>query len=462
MLKIFNTITRLKETFIPIKKNIVNMYVCGVTVYNYCHIGHGRTFVIFDMIFRYFRHLGYKTKYVRNITDIDDKIINVVKKSNETIEKFTNRMIKNMQNDFSLLNILSPDFEPKVSECINEIIKIINKLLKNNHAYIQNNGDVMFSVDSYKNYGKLSNQFLKKLKVGKRIKVNKEKKNPLDFVLWKKTLPSEKFSWKSPWGQGRPGWHIECTTISSIKFGNKLDIHGGGIDLLFPHHENENSQFNCLKKRSKINYWIHSGMVILNNKKMSKSLNNFILLKDLLSTYDGESLRYFLMSTHYRRPLSYCENNIKKSALSLKSLYNSLRNTKIEKKNYYFQNEYSIAFEEAMQDDFNTPKALSVLHAISKKINMLKNQNKFKEVKKFSNLLRKLGKVLGFFSYDPEDFLRKKSKMKSKEEINSLIKERNIARKLKMWKLSDNIREKLFKFGIILEDHKLFTTWRKK
>ncbi|CAL4324584.1 cysteine--tRNA ligase [Buchnera aphidicola] len=462
MLKIFNTITRSKEKFISIKKNIVNMYVCGVTVYNFCHIGHGRTFVTFDIVYRYFRHIGYKTMYIRNITDIDDKIINLAIKNNESISVFTNRMIKNMHRDFSSLNILSPDEEPKVTENIDAIIKIIKKLLKNNYAYIQNNGDVIFSVDSDIHYGKLSNQFLKNLQLGKRIKIDKNKKNPLDFVLWKKVSSSEKYYWNSPWGKGRPGWHIECTAISSLKLGNLLDIHGGGIDLLFPHHENERAQFSCFKKKHKINYWMHSGMVILNNKKMSKSLDNFILLKDLLSKYDGESIRYFLISTHYRKPLNYSEENIKKSSISLRRLYFSLKNTTINKNFCSFPNKYQISFEEAMQDDFNTPKALLILHSLSKKINIFKNENKLEKVEKFSNLLRNLGKVLGILYSVPEEFLQRNIKIKEEKEINSLIKKRNIARKLKNWPVSDKIRKKLFKLGIILEDNKLSTTWRKK
>ncbi|WP_343152580.1 cysteine--tRNA ligase [Buchnera aphidicola] len=462
MLKIFNTISHSKEKFIPIKNNRVNIYVCGVTVYNCCHIGHGRTFVIFDIVSRYFRHIGYKTNYVRNITDIDDKIISLSIKNNESITVFTNRMIKSMHRDFSLLNILPPDEEPKVTENIDAIIKVIDNLLKKNYAYVQNNGDVMFSVDKDVHYGKLSNQFLKKLKLGKRVKIDKNKRNPLDFVLWKKVPLSEKFYWNSPWGKGRPGWHIECTAMSSVKIGNLLDIHGGGIDLLFPHHENERAQFSCFKKESRINYWMHSGMVVLNNKKMSKSLENFILLKDLLSKYDGESIRYFLISTHYRRPLNYCEENIKKSSISLRRLYVSLRNTLIDKNFSFFPNKYQVAFEKAMQDDFNTPKALLTLHSLSKKINILKKENKLEKVEKFSNLLRKLGKVLGLFYSDPELFLQKNIKIKEEKEINSLIKKRNIARKLKMWSVSDNIRKKLFELGIILEDDKLSTTWRKK
>lgn len=461
MLKIFNTLTKRKEIFKPIVKNKINLYVCGVTVYDFCHIGHGRTFVAFDMIVRYLKCLGFKVQYVRNITDIDDKIIlkSIQKKTN--IYTFTTSMIKEMHKDFSSLGIDPPNEEPRVTEYIENIIDFIEQLIKKKYAYINWNGDVVFSVNRDYDYGILSRQSLQSLKCGLRVPLDSMKKNPLDFVLWKISDKKE-FSWNSPWGNGRPGWHIECSTISSVFFNDSIDIHGGGIDLLFPHHENERAQSRCLNSKSIVNFWMHAGVVIFNNNKMSKSLGNVHLLRDVLVNYNAEVLRYFFLSTHYRHPVYYSENSLKQANTSLTYLYTSLYNT-----NPISNNEEGILFQEdfyeSMNDDFNTPKVFSIFYQIAHKINFFKKKDLLKSNKLAFRLLF-LANQLGFLFQKPEDFLQKKDILNSLEikKIELLIKKRNIARQLKLWEKADNLREKLMSLDIILEDFPDKTIWRKK
>lgn len=331
MLKIFNTLTRKKEEFKPIQVGKVGMYVCGITVYDLCHIGHGRTFVVFDVVIRYLRYCGYKVDYVRNITDIDDKIIRRAGENGETNQQLTDRMISEMHHDFDTLNILRPDHEPRASQHMKAIKELIAQLLNKGHAYVASNGDVMFAIGSDNNYGVLSRQDLEQLQAGVRVEVGNSKRNPMDFVLWKMSKPGEP-NWSSPWGLGRPGWHTECSAINSALLGDHFDIHGGGSDLMFPHHENEIAQSTCAHAGPYVNVWMHAGMVIVDRKKMSKSLGNFFTVRDLLKRYDAETVRYYLMSAHYRSQLNFSEENLKQARVALERLYISLHGTDITAK----------------------------------------------------------------------------------------------------------------------------------
>ncbi|QJC37578.1 cysteine--tRNA ligase [Enterobacteriaceae endosymbiont of Donacia bicoloricornis] len=467
MLKIFNTLSRKKEIFTPINKKKVRIYVCGVTPYDICHIGHGRTFIVFDIIIRYLKFLGYKVYYIRNITDIDDKIIELAKKKNKSIKYVTQNIIKKISKDFNNLNITSPNFEPKVTDHIKDIIFTIKKLLINNTAYIAKNGDIMFSIKKYPNYGILSKQNTKLLKLNIKIKNFNVKKNYKDFVLWKLTNESN-IGWDSPWGYGRPGWHIECSTLSYKYLGKNFDIHGGGSDLMFPHHENEIAQSFCIDKKFYVNYWIHTGMIIINNTKMSKSLKNTFKIKDILSKYNEEVIRYFLTITHYRKPIIFSENKLKQAQLAIQKLYTSLfykKNIFIIKniRNNFFLLEQK--FYESINDDFNTPKAYSILFKISKKINIAYKQKKYLIANYFILKLKKLGNILGILFYNPKNYLQNNKNSLSfygKDKIEKLIKKRNIARIHKLWAEADLIRNKLKKNNILLEDTNFGTIWKKK
>jgi cysteinyl-tRNA synthetase len=461
MLKIFNTLSKKKEVFKPINKNQVNIYVCGVTVYDFCHIGHGRTFITFDMIIRYLKCIGFNVKYVRNITDIDDKIILKALQQKTDINIFTDFMINEMHKDFNALKIAIPDQEPRVTDYIDNIINVIRELIKNQHAYVNKYGDVLFSIKNCNDYGILSRQSLHSLASRSHVLSNGIKECSLDFVLWKHAKKNEPF-WNSPWGNGRPGWHIECTTMNDIFFNNLIDIHGGGTDLLFPHHENERAQSICLNNQSIVKYWMHIGMIIKNNYKMSKSLGNIDLLRDVLKKYDPEVLRYFFLSTHYRHPLYYCRNYLHKSYISLKYLYRSLYNTN-PIRNCDEGMDFEIAFYQAMNDDFNTPKVFSVFFQIAKKINFFKTKNLLK-ANKLAFRLQSLGNYLGLFLQHPENFLKQTSVLhtSTSEKIENLIEKRNMARKLKLWKEADDIRNELVSLNIIIEDLPDKTIWHKK
>lgn len=452
MLKIYNTLTRKKEKFKINKKKKIKMYVCGVTIYDLCHIGHARTFIVFDMINRYLRLIGYKIIYIRNITDIDDKIIKKSIKNKETHYNLTSRMIIQMNRDFNNLNILKPNIEPKVTDHISEIIKLIKKLIKTKKAYISKKGDVLYSINKNKNYGLLSKQNINKLKKNR-------KKNKLDFVLWKKLKKNEP-NWESPWGKGRPGWHTECCAINRKYFFKECDIHGGGNDLIFPHHENEMAQFHSIYKKKYVKFWIHSGVIKINKKKMSKSENNFISIKETLKKFDLETIRYFLLSKKYRKNLTYSEEKLKKSNLALKKLYTALENLNNKNiKNKNKNTKFKKKFMEAMNDDFNTPKAYSVLFKLAKKINKLKKKNNT-TANNLAIELKKLANTLGILFMDPKEFLRKNIKKNKIEKIEKLIEQRNQARKNKQWNQADLIRDEIFKMGIILEDNKKKTIWR--
>ena len=462
MLKIFNTMSRQKEEFKPIHAGEVGMYVCGITVYDLCHIGHGRTFVAFDVVARYLRFLGFKLKYVRNITDIDDKIIKRAQENGEDFVALVGRMVDEMHADFDALNILRPDSEPRATRHIPEIIEIVEQLIERNHAYVASNGDVMFSVETDPTYGQLSRQDLDQLQAGARVEVEANvKRNPMDFVLWKMSKPGEP-SWSSPWGEGRPGWHIECSAMNCKQLGNHFDIHGGGSDLMFPHHENEIAQSTCAHDGEYVNTWMHSGMVMVDREKMSKSLGNFFTVRDVLKYYDAETIRYFLMSGHYRSQLNYSEENLKQARTSLERLYTALRGTDSAVQPAGGE-AFEARFREAMDDDFNTPEAYSVLFDMAREVNCLKTEDPA-AANGLAAALRQLSGVLGLLEQEPEAFLQSGAQADDGEvaEIEALIKQRNDARKAKEWALADQARDRLNEMGIVLEDGAAGTTWRRK
>ena len=460
MLKIYNTLTRQKEEFKPIESGKVGMYVCGVTIYDYCHIGHGRTFVAFDTVARYLRFSGFDLTFIRNITDVDDKIIKRANENNESCEALTTRFTNAMHKDFDALNMLRPDIEPTVTTHMPEIIEIIEKLIAKNHAYVSETGDVLFSVESFDDYGQLSGQNLEMLQAGARVEVEQSKANPLDFVLWKMAKAGEPF-WVSPWGNGRPGWHIECSAMNHKHLGEVFDIHGGGSDLSFPHHENEIAQSCCAHQGEYVNTWMHSGMVQVDKVKMSKSLNNFFTIKDVLDVYDSESVRYFLISGHYRSQLNYSEDNLKQARASLERLYTSIRDldltaaVELDKTNPYYQR-----FVKAMDDDFNTPEALAVLFDLVKEINRLKATDQA-QATIAGHLLVEMANVLGLLHQNAEQFLQGDENQGEVAKIEALIKQRNDARVNKDWASADDARDQLVALNIVLEDGANGTTWRK-
>ena len=461
MLKIYNTLSRQKEEFKPIHAGEIGMYVCGITVYDLCHIGHGRTFVAFDVVARYLRYIGYQLKYVRNITDIDDKIIRRANENGETIETLTNRMIAEMHQDFAALGILPPDLEPRATRHIAEIIELVERLIERGHAYVAENGDVMFDVLSDTDYGALSRQDLEQLQAGARVEVAEVKRNPMDFVLWKMSKADEP-SWESPWGNGRPGWHIECSAMNCKQLGSHFDIHGGGSDLMFPHHENEVAQSTCAHDGPYVNYWMHSGMVMVDREKMSKSLGNFFTVRDVLQHYDAETVRYFLMSGHYRSQLNYGEDNLNQARAALERLYTALRHTDTGAEPAGGE-AFETRFRVAMDDDFNTPEAYSVLFDMARDVNRLKSEDKA-AADGLAARLRELANVLGILQQDPELFLQSGAQTNNDEvaEIEQLIKMRNDARQAKDWAQADVARDRLNALGIVLEDGPQGTTWRRK
>ncbi|WP_439841750.1 cysteine--tRNA ligase [Aeromonas taiwanensis] len=457
MLKIYNTLTRQKEEFKPIHPGKVGMYVCGVTIYDHCHIGHGRTFVAFDVVARYLRYAGYDLTYVRNITDVDDKIIKRAAETHVTCDDLTERLIGDMHQDFDALGMVRPDIEPRATAHIGEIIAMVQLLLDRGHAYVADNGDVMFIVDSFDEYGRLSGQDLEQLQAGARVDVVDAKRNPLDFVLWKMSKPGEP-TWDSPWGPGRPGWHIECSAMNSKHLGNHFDIHGGGSDLQFPHHENEIAQSCCAHGGDYVNTWMHSGMVMVDKEKMSKSLGNFFTIRDVLAHYDPETVRYFLMSGHYRSQLNYSEDNLKQARAALERMYTALRDLPLAPA--AGGDEQVARFKDAMDDDFNTPEAYSALFDLVREI----NRQKAEDVAVAAGLgarLRELGAVLGILQQDPDAFLKGNEADDEVAEIERLIAERNQARADKNWAAADAARNRLTEMGIVLEDSAGKTSWRR-
>ncbi len=455
MLKIYNTLSRCKQVFEPIQPNKIGMYVCGVTVYDLCHIGHARTFVNFDVIVRYLRYLGYDVTYVRNITDIDDKIIKRAHERNIPAKELAEQFIIEMHKDFDALNIKRPDFEPKATDNISEIIALVERLIETKHAYVSENGDVVFDINSFKDYGRLSGQKLDELQAGARIEVAKTKHNPLDFVLWKMSKPGEP-AFDSPWGAGRPGWHIECSAMNCKYLGKEFDIHGGGSDLIFPHHENEIAQSCCAHQTGYVHYWMHSGMVMINEEKMSKSLNNFFTIRDVLKEYDAETVRYFLLSGQYRSPLNYSKENLDKARAALNRFYTALRDCNPVTP-HEDDDEYTLKFKEYMDDDFNTPGAISVLFDLVKRI----NKEGPDKGAVFAGRLKQLSSVLGILEQDPNVFLTTGACDDDTLEIENLIKERNEARLSKDWARADAARDRLKALHVELEDGPHGTTWHR-
>ncbi|MGY5452971.1 cysteine--tRNA ligase [Agarivorans sp. MS3-6] len=458
MLQIYNTLTRKKQAFKPLVEGKVGMYVCGITIYDYCHIGHARTFVAFDTVARYLRWSGYELNFVRNITDVDDKIIKRAAENGESCEALTERFTAAMHADFDALNMLRPDIEPRVTTHMPEIIEVIEKLIANGHAYLAESGDVLFEVSTYADYGKLSLQNLDMLQAGARVEVEEDKRSPLDFVLWKSAKPGEPM-WDSPWGQGRPGWHIECSAMNMKHLGEVFDIHGGGSDLTFPHHENEIAQSCCAHKTNYVNYWMHSGMVQVDKEKMSKSLGNFFTIKDVLEVYDPETVRYFLLSGHYRSQLNYSEDNLKQSRSALERLYTALRGVVLQPITDSAAQDYRAQFKAAMDDDFNTPEALPVLFELAKEINRAKDSDPAL-AGQYASLLLELSAVLGILGQDVDTFLQGEHDSEVAE-IEALIVARNQARADKDWAAADIARNRLTEMGIVLEDGASGTTWRK-
>ena len=461
MLKIYNTLSKQKEDFHPINPDKIGIYVCGMTVYDYCHMGHARVLVMFDVITRHLRRHFPEVKYVRNITDIDDKIITRAIENKEDIYALTNRFIDAMHEDERALGVLEPDVEPRATDSIDQMFYMIESLIEKGLAYQGKNGDVYYSVRDFPNYGKLSGKNLDELEAGARVDVESDKKDPLDFVLWKMAKPSEP-SWSSPWGEGRPGWHIECSAMSCHHLGNHFDIHGGGMDLTFPHHENEIAQSEGANDSAYVNTWMHVGFVNINNEKMSKSLNNFFTIRGVLENYDGESLRYFIMSSHYRSPLNFSDENLDNAKASLTRLYTAIRGlhaskTAMEEISQRF--DFESRFNAALDDDFNTPIALSILFELAKQVNSAREQD-IDLANALAQLLIKLGGYIGILQMEAEEFLKQGVTL-SDAEIDAKIKQRDEARSNKDFARSDQIRDELAKLGIVLEDSANGTSWRR-
>lgn len=464
MLKVFNTLTRQKEAFKPITPGEVKLYVCGVTIYDYCHIGHARTYVAFDVVVRYLRERGYNVKYVRNITDVDDKIIRRAAENNEAIADVTERFTQAMHDDFDALNLLRPDVEPTVTGHMGDIIAMIETLIANGNAYIAKDGDVLFDVSTFDNYGKLSRQNLEQLQAGARVEVTDNKQDPLDFVLWKQAKAGEP-SWPSPWGDGRPGWHIECSAMNKRHLGENFDIHGGGSDLIFPHHENEVAQSCCANHNDYVNYWMHSGMVQVDEVKMSKSLGNFFTIRDVLAQYDAETVRYFLLSSHYRSQLNYSKENLDQARAGLERLYTALRDAPMgddnSERNTAQTESFVTRFNAAMDDDFNVPEAMSVLFELAREVNRAVAAEPEKAAA-FAAELKHLGSVLGFLQQAPEQYLQGGAGDDEEvAKIEALITERNDARTAKDWARADAARDALKAMNIELEDSATGTKWRR-
>jgi cysteinyl-tRNA synthetase len=459
-LKVYNNLTRQLEAFVPIDPQRVRMYVCGMTVYDFCHIGHARVLVVFDVINRYLRHLygDAHVTYVRNITDIDDKIIARANDNDEDFNELTGRFIAAMHEDADALGVARPDQEPRATLHMAEIIEMIEQLVKKGHAYPASNGDVYYDVSSFDSYGKLSGKNPDDLRAGERVAVDEGKDDPLDFVLWKSAKPDEP-SWDSPWGKGRPGWHIECSAMSVHALGEHFDIHGGGLDLQFPHHENEIAQSEGACGCKFVNYWLHNGFVRVDNEKMSKSLGNFFTIRDVMGRYDAEVIRYFILTSHYRSPLNYSDQHLDNAKAALTSLYNSLRGIDLVGAMAADDNDYSHRFYAALDEDFATSEALAVLFELAHEIN---RQRTTGNATGLAHQLRQLGGMLGLLQREPEQFLRGASSGgPSDEEIETLIEARLEARRNKEWAESDRIRDLLKEQGIVLEDGPQGTSWRR-
>lgn len=457
MLKIFNSLQREKQPFAPIEANKVRMYVCGMTVYDYCHLGHARVMVVFDMVYRWLKASGYEVTYVRNITDIDDKIIRRALENGETILQLTNRFIAYMHEDADALGVLRPDHEPRATEYVPQMLKLIGKLQAKGLAYQAADGDVNYAVRKFDGYGKLSGKSLDDLRAGERVEVDNAKEDPLDFVLWKKAKPGEP-AWPSPWGEGRPGWHIECSAMSSSLLGQHFDIHGGGQDLQFPHHENEIAQSegaNCCRY---VNYWMHNGFVRVDNEKMSKSLGNFFTIREVLQKFDAEVVRFFILRAHYRSPLNYSDTHLDDARRSLDSLYFTLRDVPPLDLSVPvdWTNPYATRFAAALNEDFDSPGAISLLFELAAEANRQKSAE-------LSALLKALGGVIGLLEREPMAYLRAGGEAGGLDEaaIEDLIARRAAAKKARDFAEADRLRDTLKAAGIVLDDSAQGTTWRR-
>lgn len=489
-LRIYNTLTGDKEEFVPLQEKRVGMYACGVTVYDLCHIGHARSAIVFDVIYRYLRYRGYEVTFVRNFTDIDDKIIRRANEEGVDYRTIAEKYIEEFHTDMASLSLEKPSFEPKATDHISGMIDLISILIEKGFAY-KKNGDVFFSVEKFKDYGKLSKRNLEEMQAGARIEIDEKKENPLDFALWKSSKPGEPF-WKSPWGEGRPGWHIECSAMSQKYLGETFDIHGGGKDLIFPHHENEIAQSEAATGKPFARYWIHNGFVNINKEKMSKSLGNILTLKETLKQWHPEVLRLFFLSHHYRSPVDYSEEGLSKARTGLDRFYATLYaiqqglkqpvsssqkkvdSSAVDQARRVIET-FPIRFAEAMDDDFNTAQALGYLHDLQTALNSLLDHLRSQADEAIRSLLsqgyelfRRMGKVLGLFGEEPEAYMgrQKKEGLKrlglSEEEILKQIDERQRARKSKDWKKADEIRNSLLSKGIVLEDTPSGTLWKIK
>lgn len=461
MLKIYNTLTREKQLFTPIIAGKVSMYVCGMTVYDFCHLGHARVMVVFDIVNRWLRASGLDVTYVRNITDIDDKIIKRANENKETIGELTQRFIIAMDEDSAALGVLRPDIEPRATTHIQGMLDMISTLIDKGHAYHAANGDVFYAVNSFAGYGKLSGKSVEDLRAGERVEVDAFKKDPMDFVLWKSAKPEEP-SWDSPWGKGRPGWHIECSAMSACHLGKHFDIHGGGQDLQFPHHENEIAQSEGAHDCDMVNYWMHNGFVrVVNDKdgqeeKMSKSLGNFFTIRDVLKEYDAEVVRFFILRAHYRSPLNYSAQHLDDAKQALARLYTALRGLTLMDIAIDWQHPTASKFKAAMDDDFNTPEAIAALFELVNEVNKTRDLTQ-------AALLKSLAGILGLLQRNPETFLQgdRSDADISAEQIENMIAQRNEAKQNKNYAVADELRKHLQAQGILLEDTPQGTIWRK-
>jgi cysteinyl-tRNA synthetase len=487
MLKIYNTLTRSKQEFIPKQPGKVGMYVCGMTVYDYCHIGHARVMVVFDTVARYLRHSGYQLTYVRNVTDIDDKIIQRANENGEDFTALTERFIEAMHEDERALSVLPPDLEPRATGSIADIINMISTLIDKDFAYVGGNGDVFYAVSRFDGYGKLSGKNIEDLQAGERVDVDTAKRDPLDFVLWKMAKPGEP-AWESPWGQGRPGWHIECSAMSTCCLGNHFDIHGGGMDLQFPHHENEIAQSEGATGETFVNYWMHNGFVRINEEKMSKSLGNFFTVREVLKQYSRpDVIRFFILSSHYRSPLNYSDQQLDEAVIALTRLYTAMEGVEIVEQE--IESGYLQRFEGAMNDDFNTPLAISVLFELANELNKAKSNGDVAAIPSLASSLKTLGGLLGILQADARAWLQGRVFVSphdvritpqpghlsltgnqptietgiSEAFVESQIQLRLGAKKNKDWATADKVRDELKQHGIQLKDRPDGTTdWYKE
>ena len=459
MLKIYNSLKREKETFQPIEPNKVRMYVCGMTVYDYCHLGHARVMVVFDMVYRWLKAAGYSVTYVRNITDIDDKIIRRANENGETIQQLTDRFIGFMHEDADALGVMRPDHEPRATEYVPEMLDLIDRLQSNGLAYQATDGDVNYAVRKFPGYGKLSGKSLDDLRAGERVEVDSAKQDPLDFVLWKRAKAGEP-AWASPWGEGRPGWHIECSAMSSKILGKHFDIHGGGQDLQFPHHENEIAQSEGAHQCTFVNYWMHNGFVRVDDEKMSKSLGNFFTIREVLERYDAEVVRFFILRAHYRSPLNYSDAHLDDARRSLDSLYFALRDvpasTAALAQPIDWSEPYSARFSAALNEDFDSPGAIAVLFELATEVNRQKSAD-------LAAVLKRLAGIIGLLEREPQVYLRGKAAEGGLDEaaIEQMIADRAAAKKAKNFAEADRLRDELKSAGIVLDDSPQGTTWRR-